>query len=646
VKRLALALSMVVMFFIGYGVAVKAYPAGGIYGRAEHHGYFTNANDSSGWEVLNVYCNNNYGPYVYNNGSNNCNAIPSNANSAASFIAFIEDRLANGAPGGTYGDTRARTGAAFIVQTMIGSSRNRPPNAAEMNTWRAIVNQYAAAGRVNWSTSAHTYTINTYYQGTDNSPSPNDDAFYDAVRNDLSIVFYNSSGGVAYAIRRGCANPVGVGTLNPLPPPIDFNLTPSVTPSVATGGEGDQVTFTYRVANGGPTVSSSVACSPIGNTRAPGWAPLPQQDVARTSDGGYGPPGTNCPRTFAVGGPHQVATETVTLGNLAPGSRVCRSLVVNPRNEGGGPRTSAESCVLIAKTPYSHFMGNDIWAGGGFAAVNPACNTSAKITTVGRTLTSGAKAGSVVEYQALALNQITSFGSASHVLSQYGAVGDASRMLTYANSEPTASRLGYYGAAAHCINDYTANYTSSPTIAPGAYNVSTRGSGAWRVLGPLTLSGTMPNGGQQVYYSTSDVTINSNVTYPATYNTFADIPSLVVITTGNIYIGPGVTQLDGVFIARGNGVANGVFYTCWPKNEPASVANPCNTNKLTVNGAVAAARLDLFRSFGATGATDALRQEPGELFMFSPEVYLRNALNSSSSTTVETMNLLDLPPRF
>jgi hypothetical protein len=340
---------------------------------------------------------------------------------------------------------------------MIGSSRNRPPTAAEMNTWRNIVNQYAAAGRVNWSTSGHTFNINTYFQGTDNDPSPNDDAFYDATRNDLSIVFYNSSGGIAYAIRRGCANPVGVSTLTPLPPASDFNLTPSVTASIAHATEGDQVTFRFYVANGGPTATTSVACTPVGNNRAPGWSPLPQQDTARTSDAGYAPPGTTCPRTFAVGGPTQVASQVVNIGNLAPGSRVCRSLVVNPKSEAGGARTSAESCVLIATTPYSHFMGNDVWAGGGFAAVTPTCNTSAKITTVGRTLTSGAKAGSVTEYQAIALNQITSFGSASHVLSQYGAIGDASRALTYANSDATASRLGYYGAAAHCIKDYTTN---------------------------------------------------------------------------------------------------------------------------------------------------------------------------------------------
>jgi hypothetical protein len=645
-KRLLLIIGIVVSFFVGYSISAKAYPSPWPYGRAPDHGYFTDAVDSSGWEVLNQYCNNGFGSFRYNNGRNFCNSIPLSVNSAASFIAFIEDRLANGAPGGSYGDPRARTGAAFIVQTMIGSSRNRPPTAAEMNTWRTLVTQYAAAGRVNWNTSAHSFTLNTFYQGTDNNPSPNDDAFYDAFNTGAAIVFYNSSGGVAYALRRECANPVGQGNLAPLPPPIDFNLTPSVSASATTGSEGDQVTFTYSVANGGPTVSNLVGCTALGNTRAPGWSPLPQQDVARTSDPAFVGPPTNCPRTFSVGGPQQVASEIITLGNLAPGTRVCRSLVINPRDEVGGPRTSAESCVLIAKTPYVRFMGNDVWAGGGFASVNPACNISAKITTVGRTLTSGAKAGSVGEYHAFALDQITSFGSAGHVLSQYGAVGDVSRMLTFANSEPTVSRLGYYGAAAHCINDYTANYVSAPAIAPGTYAVNGRGSGTWRIPGNLTLNGTMPAGGQQVYYATGDVTINANLTYPAAYANFAAIPSLVVITTGNIYVAPNVTQLDGVFIARGDGVGTGVFYTCWPKNEPVSVTHPCNANQLTVNGAVAAARLDLLRSFGATGATDALRQDPGEVFMFSPEVYLRNALSSSSSPTAETMNLLDLPPRF
>jgi hypothetical protein len=737
-------------FFVGYAHVAKAYPAGGVFGRAEFNGYFTNAFDfnRSGGEVLPQSC---AGAYNYFNGTGFCNAFPSWMTNAPTFISHVENAFFSG-------NTRARTGAAFIIQTMLSGSHSWP-TIPEVQAWANLVFQYDAAGLINWNTNAYSFNLNSYFEGVDASPTPNDDAFFDENTGGLAIVFSKPSGGVAYALRRACANPVGQNSIAPLPPmanysvdgwttvssptvkpnssvtfshflrnngptgtgdiwwigqdmpsqatiggpvdsgayapgevknvfnhvvnvpinavvgsqvcervgwdPInnsggrngrgptvcatvipDFNLTPVVIADKTNGAEGDQVTFTYQVTSSGVTPSTSVGCTPIGNTHGPGWAPLPQQDAARTADPGYAPPATNCPRVFQPNIPTNVATETITLGNLPPGSRVCRSLVVDPKNETGGPRTSAESCVIIAKTPYVRFMGNDVWAGGGFAAVNPACNTNAKITTQGRTLTSGAEAGSVGEYQVLALSQVTSFGSASKVLNGYGAVGDASRMLTFANSEPITSRLGYYGAASHCINDYSANYASSPVIGAGTYTVNGRGSGAWHVPGNLTLSGAMQAGDQQVYYVTGDVTISGDLTYPGSYATLDDIPSLLVIATGNIYVAPSVQQMDGTFVAKGDGAATGVFYTCWPKNEPLSVTHPCNATKLTVNGAVLAARLDLLRAFGATGATDAQRQEPGELFQFSPELYLRNVLNSSSGTTIETTSLLDLPPRF
>lgn len=758
-KRLLLAIGLVVAFYAGYGAAVKAYPAGGVYGRAEYHGYFTNANDSHGSAVLPQYCS---GRYYYYNGDDYCNAIPQDVNSASDLISFIEGILANTGPG----TTRARTGAMFIVQTMIGTARNRPPNGPQMAAWRNIVTQYGNAGRIQWDVRSITWNMNTYFQGTDADPVPSDVAFFDAIRNDSTIVFRNSSGGVAYALRRACGNPVGQNTISwlreldnftitgrtvPSSPTVkpgqsvtfrhyvrnngptstgstniwwvaqsmpsgttvagaansgtyaagqeknvnnhvvnvpltavvgsticervgwdpvnsagtrngrgaqacvtvipDFNLTPSVEVNRSTAGEGDSIQFTYKVVSNGVTPSTSVDCKPVGNTRPPGYTPLPQQDVDRTSDAGYVPPTDNCPRVFQPGILTDVATETVTLGAIPAGSRVCRSLVVTPKNETGGPRASAETCVLVAKTPYVHFNGNDVFAGGGFAAITPTCDIRANITTVGRTLADSSTAGSVGEYGVLALGRVTSFGSSSKVLVGAGTLGAVSRSLTFANSEPNVNLLGYYGQAQHCINDYTAQFGSLPAIGGGTFNVGTRGTGQWRVTGNASFSGAMPGpvagvGQQQVYYVQGNATITGSLTYPATYASTNAIPSLIIIATGNIYVAPTVTQMDGIFIARGNGAANGVFYTCWPRTEPASISNPCNASQLVVNGSVVAGRIDLFRSFGATGSTPAQRKDPAERFQFSPEMYIRNAITTTGRTTIQTTNVLELPPRF
>jgi hypothetical protein len=766
-KRFVLIVGLVVAFLVGYGISAKAYPGGGIYGRGEYNGYFTNSHDTSGWEVLNQYCNNNYGSFSYNNGTSNCNAIPLSVNSAASFIAFIEDRLANGAPGGTYGDTRARTGAAFIVQTMIGSSRNRPPTAAEMNTWRDLVNQYGA-GHVNWNTSAYTFNINTYFQGTDNSPSPNDDAFYDHFSRGAAIIFYNDSGVPVYALRRECANPVGNGNVTPLPPRSNFSVTGRTVVSVAQAMPGGTATFWHYVRNNGPTSAPSEwwaafdgpssrptglggpgsgpmnlspgeeryvhgetltipANAPGGSRycRLVGWDPV---NSAGARDGrgteacvtvfipaklkaamavnpasavngdtvtftgsistltSGNPVTVNCSISRVVtppsgapsnlgnqpcvdnngnpnivvptGGSVTLRPNTYTVADSVPvGARVCDTINITSPPEAMYFNTPADrtatACTVVAKTPYVRFMGNDVFAGGNFAAVNAACNTQAKITTVGRTLQDGSTAGSVGEYGVFALNRITSFGSSSKVLVGSGALGGAGRALTFANSEPDATRLGYFGAAQHCITDYVAQFSSSPGMGPVTINVASWLTGAWHVTGTLNISGTMPagdqTGGMQAYYVDGDVTISNDIKYPNNYASINKIPSLLIITKGNIYVAPGVKQMDGIFIARGNGTTSGVFYTCWPKNEPASIANQCNNNQLVVNGSVSAGRIDLFRSFGATGAVSAARKDPGEIFNFSPEMYMRNVINThgqNGQTTVQTTTTLELPPRF
>lgn len=425
---------------------------------------------------------------------------------------------------------------------------------------------------------------------------------------------------------------------------IPQKLKAVMTASPATIVNGDTTTFTPSIvvqSSGSPTL---VHCTITRTLTQPGGGP---------SNLGNQPcvDGSGNPDITVTGGGVTLKPNNYTAPDNVPvGSKICDTinivLPVEPGFFNNPADRTATFCVTVAKTPYVRFMGNDVFAGGNFQAVNAACNNQANITTNGRALQDGSYAGSVAEYDVFALGKISSFGSASKVLVGSGALGDASRSMTFANSEPDASKLGYFGAAQHCINDYISQYNSSPTIAAGAYNVGGRGSGQWHVTGALSLSGGMPAGGQQVYYADGDVTITGNLTYPATYANAAAIPSLLVITKGNVYVAPTVSQMDGIFVARGNGNTNGVFYTCWPKNEPASITNACNSNSLTVNGSVLAGRIDLFRSFGATGGTPDARKAAAEQFNFSPELYLHNVINTSGQTTIQTSNELELPPRF
>jgi hypothetical protein len=724
-----LVLGMAVSFLVGYAKTADAWP---VYGRSEYYGYFKDIRDSWGDSVWHTN-----GPTEY--------AVPLWINTADEFINFTKDKLNDG-PG-----TQNGIGAAFIIQTMIGSARNLPPTAAQITEWESRVRYAYAQGLINWNTTV-SYSLNTYYQGPCSGyncdqkagdANPRDDAFYDTSTETASaIVFRHTDGSVAYMIRHLCANPIGtIGPLSDAPSyalsgsssvsdttvipgqtitfthrltnsgpntatgvrytvfdqagatkatggpfnlgvttntvntnnfkipnnsipgtkfcqyvhftPLnqnggsgnsaqacatviaDFELTPTVTASTTAAQQNDSISFTYQVFNPGPTPSTTTTCKIVGNNHGPGYTPLPQQDVDRNSDPGYVPPATPCPTNFLVPGPTTVATETVDVGNLSPGSRICRSLVVNPKNESGGPRASAEACVVIAKTPYVHFQGNDVWAGGGFASISPACNAASKITTSAHALKDGSVAGSGVEYAAFALGKITNFGSAGKAIINPAAA--QGKMLTFSNV--TSTNLGFYGAPQHCINDYISTYSGTPvTTLASPVDVNNAAGGTWQINGAHTFHGNVPNKSQQVYLVNGDVTIDNDIKYSDSYDSVGDIPSLVIIATGNIFVQSGVKQMDGLY------VAHGTFNTC--SNAPAGnlSINDCK-DQLVVNGSVIAGSLTLLRTYGADGGDDVARKNPAEIFNFSPEMYLRSALNGGNSI-LRTVDEKDLPPRY
>jgi hypothetical protein len=412
-----------------------------------------------------------------------------------------------------------------------------------------------------------------------------------------------------------------------------FSLTPIVVPSATAAQQNDTVTFSYSVVNSGPTPSTNTnMCKSAGGTHPPGYTPLPAQDADRNPDTGFG---VGCPPNFFMG-TTTLQTESVNIGNLSPGSRICRSLVIDPRNQGGGPRSSAEACVVVAKTPYAYFLGNDVWAGGGFPEINPACNASAKITTSSHALQDGTVAGSLTEYGAFALGKITNFGSAGLAIVNPAAA--SGKKLTFSNVNN--ANLGFYGAPQHCINDYISTYNTTPiTVLPGTVDVGTRGTGTWQVNGAHTFHGTMPNGTQQIYLVNGDVTVDGDLKYSDSYNSITDIPSLVIIATGNIFVKHNAVRMDGLYVAKNT------FNTCSDAPGGNLSINDCN-QQLTVNGAVIVGSLTLLRTYGADGNNDNSRKVPAEQFIFNPEMYLQSALTGTNPSTLRIVDQKDLPPRY
>jgi hypothetical protein len=363
-KKFLLVFGAFCAFLVGYGATTLAFPSGGVNGRAEYHGYFTNANDDQGTYVL---------PMDY---EGNTRAIPNSINSAGEFINFIKytklDLDGNGS-----GNAQEKTGAAFIIHTMIGTpvgSRNRPPTSAQIAEWERRVNYAASLGRVVWSTS-YSYTINSYYQGPKGGGSPNDDAMYDdSGSSTVAIVFKNSAGKVVYALRRQCANPVGTGSLGPVPDDVSFNMDGHTTLSNATPKPGDVITFRNYVKNLGPGTAPSVRWTAYNTT--------PVTDVALASGG---------PNAYADDQEINVHNENYTVpAGTAPNTRICRQISFTPDTAAGGSGRGTEVCAVVrydfGLTPNINIVINGGTTTGNFAEVGDQVDFVYAVNNTGTTV--------------------------------------------------------------------------------------------------------------------------------------------------------------------------------------------------------------------------------------------------------------------
>lgn len=729
-NRILLVAGVATTFMIGYGVMAKAYPGGGVYGRAEFRGYFTNTQDFYGTHVL---------PASFSG-----NSFPSSINSASEFINFIK-----GGNGLASGSAQRRTGAAFIIQTMIGSSRSRPPTAAQIAEWESRVNAAQAAGRVTWFFN-YRHTLNSYYQGTGSGSNPNDDAFFDDTGTSQSIVFRDSAGTIVYAIRRQCANPVGNGRINPIPNPsfsmanrttvsdttvlpgqtitfryylrntsasstsptaiawvgrvmnagvpgarsgqgnggtfaagqeknvynesvtvpagalpgsqicrrlehspdtqaggvefgatvcatvqYDFSLTPvinfTVNGGVSAGSiaeQGDSITFNYSVNNGGLTQSRPTNCNIYGLSRPGSYtAPNPPDSA---SNGGYVSPPTGCPRVF-LRGSTAVTSETITAP--AANQTICRAFWVNPASLTVGAR-GTETCIRIVAKPYLKVYGSDVAAGSGLETAPDTCtnNTNAAITSWNKR-TPGNYAGAGVQYAGFALRAITDFATGRD-----NSVGlTTPSWLSFANTAGVNNGSGLYGGtfgSVPCIRNYYSLRPASTSALPA--NVSAMTTGIYGGTGAVTLTGGNVNPGENItVYIDGNVFINSNITYTPNWS-YANTPLFQLVVRGNIYIGSGVTQLDGVYIAQRNGATGGTIYTCAtaaaaPTLTNGAFYNSCNS-KLTINGAFMANSVEFLRTRGSL--SQGIVNEPsgssnaGEVFNFNPSLWMVQPLRS------------------
>ncbi len=334
------------------------------------------------------------------------------------------------------------------------------------------------------------------------------------------------------------------------------------------------------------------------------------------------------------------------------------------------PSAASNSCsgsITIVDIPYFAVYNGNVSAGGDFS---PGCQSGsggAGGVLAGWFDNQAAIAGANTSLSAIALGQITGFGSTHTgtiapnmppIGSTFANAGAGSGSVT---SSATLPNLGGDFGGEKCFYTPTQPANTLANISnPGTVGVAPLDNGPHSykasVAGNLTLNGGSINPGKDVaLYVTGDVYITPGATGGIVYNgagggwtvnsnDTTTVPSFVlVVTGGNIYIDPHVTELDGTYIAEKDNLGKGgTIFTCgydtgghnyasWPAS---SMYSNCN-NQLLVDGSFIADQVDLQRTYGTL--QDANKTE-------SPDSISRVCTNGPTASPVCAADFFNAGP--
>jgi hypothetical protein len=347
-----------------------------------------------------------------------------------------------------------------------------------------------------------------------------------------------------------------------------------------------------------------------------------------------------------------VLDNTVSPNPFVAGTNFCTSITISSQTGYRGPggsgdrvlnndSTNHSECSRVHNSPYVHVFNSDASAGGGFgkSCVQASGGINAYTKTTGTQ-----PAGSGVQIGALSIGAVNGFNSASlHTSPPAGSSG-----LTFANEtvSPPSGDAPYLGGnlgSNHCVTDYYSKKPdSTPINSDNDQDISTlTGPTEFQpVGGVLTLNSLgdarIGNGKNISLFVDGDVVIKHNIIYangdvPGGFGGIQDVPSVYIIAKGNIYIDPGVKQLDGLYVAQPTdtaGTNKGIIYTCasgtTPYDDPSLLGNwleDCRS-QMVVNGSFVAQHVHLLRTFGSIRDSG---QYPGE------HLFGRSSLTCSDS---------------
>lgn len=387
----------------------------------------------------------------------------------------------------------------------------------------------------------------------------------------------------------------------------------------------------------------------------------------------------------------------VSVPPLMPGEKVCAIYSVSPTgstannmgnivsgngsNFPSGPQCSGP----IVNEPYFKVFGGDVSAGNTFATTfsgatscaNPA-NASASIygwnTAADATYGQGQHyAGSGAQFAVTAPSVIFGVASNQNNVNANPAPGAQpnSLGLSFANSSPANNNYtaGYFGGsltASACLTDF---YSSKPTNINGYISGSQNLNG---LDGIYTMSGgsiinksNITTGKHVTIYAIGNIFIGDDITFPGSYGAVDQIPSLILIVKGNIYISNNVKNLSGIYIAQptANSSADGYIYDCASGPSSAmpnySIYDNCG-NQLVVNGSFIANKVALMRT-GISSPNGAINSSlrrsfnnenntntnAAEVFNYGPAFWMNLTLPQTTSTGTSSAgydSIISLPP--
>jgi hypothetical protein len=616
--------SLSVQFF----VTNKTFAVTGPYGVETYYGWFSGNSFSS------------YDGAVIKN--KDCSGGPADAFSAgqtdkASFIRVVKRYLAGL---NMYGSdcltdkARAETGAKFIIQTM--RSTKNPDGTWDLKRdwpiwrWAGDTENYNRQVKVitdDWEARINmadvriisknqSFTMNSqYYDG----PTYKDDMFYSergTVTKSALVFQRKNNSGVwedFYAIKKDCGNPVGDG-LTGLPPPSggggDITPTSSAIPTLVEPGE--DVVFSHGVtADGSLTGTYTI------------------DRYSKTPDAAL-PGGVSGPFTVTNGSINPAIPTNRSYStpiDAVIGSQYCEKLSLTNMS-GGIANKSSEACATVIARPIVKFSGSDV----DFCGSGGSVHTWAK-------LKGGAYVGSSSQYALFIYNAISGDGSDKKGFFS-GAITTVTdpKKLTFANIGAGVGTFGkdWGDTKPTCTNYFSDEYGTNGEKLPidrTGIETPVSGSVASRIIALGTHTTTYING---------DAVISGKIVYADSnsWGSASNIPSYRLIVSGNIYIDPSVTQLDGFYFAGSN------IYTCSTGSSydphSANYFTDCN-DPLTVNGAFQALGSIKYWRTGGTLNLDT----PAETFTFSPEMFLTSRwMGSSSFSGDQIQSLKSMPPVF